>query len=158
MKSSIQTAAEAVLGLTALALLILLAYPRRDTPLPRPPAGDTDMALPSAAGVSSVTQAVPPETILALFEGARVTKPAGSAAPIVKAEPAHPPTDAPWLRYLGRSGFPDGTSWYFVKDTRSGRVIKAAFGAVSPGWSIVEDDTNRVVLKSGDDLYSVSKR
>lgn len=81
-----------------------------------------------------------------------------NAAPIAQGQPAKPPADAPWLRYLGRSGSPDGTSWCFVKDTRSGKVIKAAFGAASHGWSLVAEDANRVILKRGDDLYSVSKR
>jgi hypothetical protein len=158
MKSSIRTTAEAVLGLAALALFILLVLPRREQPLSRPPAGDTDTALPAAAGVPAHTQPVPPEAILPLLVGTPVRKPAGIAAPVVQGQPVQPPADAPWLRYLGRSGSPDGTSWCFVKDTRSGKVIKAAFGAASPGWSIVKDDANRVVLKSGDNLYSVSKR
>jgi hypothetical protein len=158
MKSSIRTTAEVVLGLAALALLILLLLPHRQLPLPRPPAGDADAALPAAAGVSAHAQAVPPEAILPLFVGTPARKPARIAAPVAQGLPAKPPADAPWLRYLGRSGSPDGTSWCFVKDTRSGKVIKAAFGAASQGWSIVEDDANRVILKSGDDLYSVSKR
>ena len=158
MKSSIRMAAEAILGLAALALLIILVLPPRQPSMPRPPAADVDLALPAAVGVSAHAQAVPPEAIIRLFVGTPVRKPAGFAAPIAKGPPAHPPADAPWLRYLGRSGSPDGRSWCFVKDTRSGKVIKAAFGAASPGWSIVEDDANRVVLKSGDDLYRVSKR
>jgi len=158
MKSSIRTAAEAVLGLAALALLILLVLPRRQLPLPRAPAGNTDTAPSAAAGISAPVQVIPPEAILPLLVGTPVKKPAGSAAPVAQGLPAKPPADAPWLRYLGRSGSPDGTSWCFVKDTRSGKVIKAAFGAALHGWSIVEDDANRVVLKSGDDFYSVSKR
>ena len=158
MKSSIRTAAEAILGLAALALFILLVLPPRQPPMPRPPAADADIALPAAPDVLAHTQSVPPEAILPLFVGTPARKPTGIAAPVVQGAPAHPPADAPWFRYLGRSGSPDGTSWCFVKDTRSGRVIKAAFGAASRGWSIVEDDANRVVLKSGDELYSVSKR
>ena len=158
MKSSIRTAAEAILGLAALALFILLVLPRRQLPLPRPPAGDTDIALPAAAGASDHAHAVPLEAILPLFIGTPKRKAAVIAAPVVQGPPVRPSTDASWLRYLGRSGSPDGTSCCFVKDTRSGKVIKATLGAASQGWSIVEDDANRVVLKSGDDLYSVSKR
>ena len=66
--------------------------------------------------------------------------------------------DAPWLRYIGRSSDPDGTAHVYVKDTRSGKVIRATRGVALDGWILVSEDPAGLTLRHGDDLYAVSKQ
>ena len=142
--------AESVLALAVIVLLALLIVPWKQQPLPRPPAAGSassvapPAALPAAAGPAS------PESILPIFIG----RPAASAS----APAAKPPVDAPWLLYLGHSSAPDGSVTWFVKDTRTGKVIRASKTEGADGWAVVEEKDTSLLLKKGSDLYTVVKR
>ena len=111
----------------------------------------------------SVGARTAPETILPLFVVKRPATPVPVAAPEPKPAPAPQPVPkvpsaAPWLRYMGRSTGPDGSASVYLKDTNSGKVVRAALGATVAGWTLISEDDAGLVLTFGEGLYSVSKR
>jgi len=52
----------------------------------------------------------------------------------------------------------EGKSYYFFKDTRSGRSISLSPGETVNGWSLVEIGDAKFILKNNEDLYTVNKR
>jgi len=107
--------------------------------------------------------ALAPEAILPLFVGKKTAKPAPAAVASPQPAPASQPAPkvpvaAPWLRYMGRSTGPDGSASVYVKDTKSGKVVRAALGVTVGGWTLVSEDDAGLVLTFGEDLYTVSKR
>jgi hypothetical protein len=154
MSPTMRRAADLALGAAAAAFLALLVAPWRQAPLP----GAVDGADPQpAARVSAQPESgtdVPPEAVLRLFTGGVPATTAASAPGL----PAAAPVAAPWLRYMGRSSDPDGTSHVYVKDTKSGKVIRATRGQVLNGWILVAEDAEGLTLRFGDDLYAVSTR
>jgi hypothetical protein len=100
---------------------------------------------------------IPPEDVEALFVG-RPPVAARAGAASAGAAVSADPVAANWLRYLGRSTAPDGTTQVFVKDTRSGAVISAARGRVVDGWTLVDEDGASVTLGRGNERYSVPRR
>jgi hypothetical protein len=152
MRLSVRRAVELALGTAAAALAVLLAVPWETASQPRiaaaaslPPTQQGDARpVPEAA--------VLPEAVVRLFTG--VPAAAAPAAP----PPSPRPIDAPWLRYVGRSSAPDGTTHVYVKDTKSERVIRATRGEVLDGWMLVAEDASSLTLRHGDELYAVAKR
>jgi hypothetical protein len=155
MRSTIQRVIEAALCAVILGLLILLAVPWH-----RQKSDDrsitTSVAHTASADAPGLSPSLLPiETVLLLFTDRRGTPaPRATAAPA----PAATPTDAPWLKYLGFASGADGTSWWYLKDSRTGKLIKVQKDKVTGGWSVIENSTDRLVVRNGDSLYSVSKR
>jgi len=153
MRLSMRRAVEMALGAAAAALAVLLAVPWDTASQPRiaaaasPPPTQQGDARPAPAAAGQ------PEAIVRLFTG-RVPATAASAAPL----PSSRAIDAPWLRYVGRSSTPDGTTQVYVKDTKSERVIRATRAEVLDGWMLVAEDASSLTLRHGDELYTVAKR
>jgi hypothetical protein len=81
------------------------------------------------------------------------------SAPAVAPAPPAPPQRADWLRVIG--GFDDerGGSWLFLKDDRSGRVLKLnRDGAPSDDGRILESRQDAWIVAIGDASYSVQRR
>ncbi len=153
MRLPMRRAAELALGAAAAALLVLLVVPWKAAPLPGA-AGSGSSPQPQPEIARQQTRiAVPPDTILRLFTGARPAAQA-RAAPSPEAKPV----DASWLRYMGRSSAPDGTTHVYVKDTKSGKVIRATRGEALDGWTLVSEDASGLMLQYGDELYAVSTK
>ncbi|OHD68456.1 MAG: hypothetical protein A2177_03495 [Spirochaetes bacterium RBG_13_68_11] len=148
-----QRVVDLALGAAAAALLVLLAVPWKAAPLPGATGnGPSPQPQPEAARHETRTT-VPPDAILRLFTGGGPAA-AARAAP----SPDAKPVDASWLRYMGRSSAPDGTTSVYVKDTKSGKVIRATRGEALDGWILVSEDASGLTLQHGDDLYAVSKK
>jgi hypothetical protein len=141
-------AAEIVLAAAAVVLLFVLILPWRSEPPPPVPQeawqAQGRVEKPDPAGSGST-----PATLLPLF--------VDRAAPRPAPRPAVPILDAPWLRYVGFADSGGGPAWY-LKDTRTGRVIGVTSRLSREGWCVVEYQNNRLVLRSGDSLYAVSTR
>jgi hypothetical protein len=105
---------------------------------PRPPA-----ALPESARATSL----PAEAAAALF-----VRPVPQRAP-ARASPGPPPpaaSPAPsWLKYVGYSSPAEGQRRYFIKDTRSGRLITLTPGERAGPWSLDEDRRDTLVVVTG---------
>jgi len=154
---------EPALGLAAAALLALLIVPWTEKPLPLVAAKARANVPARQAEALAGPRALAPDAILPLFVGRAVPKPAPVAPPAPQPAPvAQPapkvPAAAPWLRYMGRSTAPDGTSSVYLKDTRTGKVLRAAQGVALGGWTLVSEDDAGLVLANGEDLYAVNKR
>jgi hypothetical protein len=147
--------AELALGVTTVALLVLLMVPWKAATLPGITAGASSGTLPREAERYEPRNVVPPETILRLFTGGGPPAPAREA---LLPSPAAQPIDASWLRYMGRSSAQDGKTHVYVKDTISGKVIRATRAEALNGWILVSEDASGLLLQHGDDLYAVSKR
>ncbi len=160
MQSWIRRILEPLLAVAAAALLVILVVPWKETALPALGAKAAAASPPAHAPGPELARAVAPDAILPLFVGRQVQKPTPPPAPPApQAQPAPKrPVAATWLRYMGRSAAPDGTSSVYLKDTRSGKVLKAAQGVAMGGWLLLSEDEATLVLSYGEDLYSVSKR
>jgi hypothetical protein len=154
MKSSMQRAIEVLLGLIILGLLVLLVVPWHQQKMP-PRSATSCVPQPTAVDATGVSASVlPVDAVLTLF--ADRERPSPARAPV--APPAKTATEAAWLTYMGFASGADGASWSYVKDTRTGKVIRLSQGQCVAGWCIVENVDERLVIKNGEDLYSVSKR
>jgi hypothetical protein len=151
MRLPMRRVVELALGAAAAALLALLAVPWKPEPLPGAAGGGSSPPPPREAARREPGTAVPPETILRLFTG-------GGPEASAVSSPAAKPIDAFWLRYMGRSSAPDGTTYVYVKDTESGKVIRATRAEALDGWILVSEDESGLTLQHGDDRYAVSKR
>jgi hypothetical protein len=156
MRSSIQRIAETGLGLLIVCLLGLLLIPWRKTPMPTPTSKNNDQSIPAPRSPPSPSTDGDPETILRLFVG--TPAPRGPAPAASSPTPAKPATNAPWLRYVGYSSASDGTACLYLKDTKTGKMIKLVRGEALNGWSIIDDQGEMLMVKNGDDVYSVAKR
>ena len=152
MRLPMRRVVDLALGAAAAALLVFLAAPWKAAPLPGATgSGSPPQPQPEAARRETRTTVLP-DAILRLFTGGGPTTPITAAPP-----PALKPVEAAWLRYMGRSSAPDGTAHVYVKDTKSGKVIRATRGAALDGWILVSEDASGLTLRHGDDLYAVSK-
>lgn len=152
MRLPMRRVIDLALGAAAAALLVLLVAPWKAAPLPGATgSGSSPQPQPEAVRIDTRT-AVPPDTILRLFTGGGPATPAAGAP-----SPGAKPLDASWLRYMGRSSAPDGTTSVYVKDTISGKVIRATRGGALDGWILVSEDASGLTLRHGDDLYAVAK-
>jgi hypothetical protein len=154
MRPTMRRAVDLALGAAAAALLVLLVAPQREAPPAGAAGGEAPAPVARAGEPSESGTDVPPGAVLRLFTGG-VPVATVAAAP---GPPAAAPVEAPWLRYLGRSSDADGTAHVYVKDTKSGKVIRATRGEVLNGWIIVAEDSESLTLRCGDDLYTVGKR
>ncbi len=136
----------------ALALLALLVVPWRERAMPAAVSADPALSSVAAVVAPSSARTLSPEDVLRLFTG---KAPVGIAS---SGQQEKPPQDAPWLQYLGRSQSAEGVASVFLKDTRSGKLITAIQGSASAGWSIVQEQDGAVIVKNGDNLYSVKTR
>jgi hypothetical protein len=142
--------AEAALGLGIVVLLALLIAPWKQQALPRPPAAGGAPSAATPAGLPASASPTSPESILPIFIG----RPAASAS----APAAKPPVDATWLQFLGHSSAPDGSVTWYVKDTRTGKIIRASKTEGADGWTMVEEKDTSLLLKNAGVLYAVVKR
>jgi hypothetical protein len=157
MRLSIRTVIEPALALAAGALLALLVIPWKGAPLPPVASSPQPEMRQPPPELQTARRMVSPEAILPLFVGKQTPERVvnASSAP----QPAgKPPAAASWLRYMGRSSATDGKSYVYVKDSRSGKVIRASQTEALNGWTLVSEDDAGLVLKNGEDLYTVSKR
>ena len=152
MRLATRSIIEGFLGLAALALIAALVVPWKEPGLPGSIGPNPSLSPSTTSAPASAAVAAAPDDVLTIFIG----KPAVHAAPAPA--PAKPPIAATWLRYLGRSKSPEGVTWVFLKDTRTGKLIQASAGDSSDGWTIVQDQDGTLVLKNGVDVYSVVKR
>ena len=155
MRSTVRRTIDLSLGVAAAALLALLVAPWRVAPLPGGTGDGTPRPAARASELRASASDVPPETVLRLFSGgASLSAPAASSGRSAAAA-----VEAPWLRYMGRSSDPDGTTHVYVKDEKSGRVIRATRDRALNGWVLVEETEERLILANDDDeRYAVSKR
>jgi len=160
MKPWIKAAPEALLAAAATGLLVLAAVPSpREAAGPARPLG-ASRAQAAAKTADSPAELADPDAVVRLFymapppvEQAPV-EPAAAAAP--EPEPAKP-LEAPWLSYVGHFSGMDGKPFYYVKDSRSGRLIKVSRDDTSD-WILVEDAAERIVVRHGDGLYAVPRK
>jgi len=154
MRRTTALVAEIALALAAAALLVALAVPWPPVPDPVVVA-----VVPRVEATSSPAPGpraeIQPEDVEALFVG---RPPVAARAGAARVAASADPVTADWLRYLGRSRAPDGTTQVFVKDTRCGAVIAAVRGRVVDGWTLVDEDGASVTLGRGDERYAVSRR
>jgi len=145
-------AIEAALCVLILALAALLAIPwRAAEPGARPPvAGNAQPEADEEPGLSPASE--PVDAVATLF-GAGRTAPAVGSAPRGSA-----PIDAAWLKYLGFASGEEGASRFYLKDSRSGKLIRVSPGSAAGGWTLVESLPDRLIVKNSGSLYSVSKR
>jgi hypothetical protein len=153
MRRSKQRIVELALGTAAAALLVLLVAPWKAVPLPGDAGNGSSPQPQREAARHETATRVPPEAVLRLFTGGGPATPARTAT-----SAGAKPIDASWLRYMGRSSTPDGTTNVYVKDTQTGMVIRATRGAAHDGWVLVSEDAAGLTLRHGDDLYAVNKR
>jgi hypothetical protein len=154
MKASIQRAIEVFFGLIILSLLVLLVVPWHQEKMPSRSATPRVIQTQTPDAAGDPASVLPVDAVLTLFaDRARPAAVRTAAAP-----PAKTIAEAPWLKYMGFASGADGASWWYVKDTKTGKVIRLSQGQSVAGWTIVENGDERLVIKNGDDLYSVSKR
>jgi hypothetical protein len=152
MRLAMHRAAEAALGVAALALIAVLVAPLRAPALPDPSAAGRSPAKSAPAGAAAAAQPAVPEDILPLLVGRPAPKAAAPApAPV-------PPQPAAWMKYLGRSLAADGSTQVYLKDTKTGRLVTATRDAGAGGWVLVQEQADTVIVKNGDTVYSVGKR
>jgi hypothetical protein len=153
MKSTIRRSIEAVLSLACVALIVLLVVPwppYHSAPGPVPP---VDPYSPTQRATEAALKPLSAEIVLTLFmprAAARQVK--SSALPEQHAE------EVSWLRYLGFATSVNGTSRWYVKDTRTGRIITLSLGTQAGGWSLVDVAQERLIIRKGTDLYAVPRR
>ena len=154
MRSLVPRLAQVFLALAALCLGAVLIIPWRNEPRLSPPPG-TRSVLPLDAGQAGHSpEPASPETILSLFVKRSNSIPARTAP----APETRKPVDAPWLVFLGFYSGPSARPAYMLKDTRSGRVILASGDVSANGWSVIEIQEKRLVVRNGMDCYIVQKR
>ncbi len=153
MRRSAHRAIEALLCLAIVGLLVVEIVPWRRPSLPTRATRASPIASSPEDPPDHAASAAPVDTVLRLFTD-RVTVPARAPSlPQAKA-----PVDAPWLKYMGFASTAEGALSWYVKDTKTGRMIRVSQGQTVGGWTVVESATDRLVLKNGEELYSVSKR
>jgi hypothetical protein len=153
MRQSAHRAREAFLCLVILGLLVGEVVPWRQADLPLKASGRSSVPGTPVDPPGPDESALPIETVVTLFTDRVAAQPRTSPAPQAKT-----PQDAPWLKYMGFASTADGTSTWYVKDTKTGRMIRASQGQTMAGWAVVESTADRLILRNGDDLYSVNKR
>jgi hypothetical protein len=157
MQLSIRKVVEPALALAAAVLLALLVVPWEEPQLPSAAASRQSAKPKAQAELQAARYVASTDAVVTLFVGKQAPKAAAASA--TPTQPvAKPVSAAPWLRYMGRSSAADGKSYVYVKDTKSGKVIRAAQAEAVNGWTLVSEDDEGLVLKSGEDLYAVSKR
>jgi len=155
MRSTARRTIDLSLGVAAAALFALLVVPWRVAPLPDGDRGGTPQPAARASERPASASVVQPEAIVRLFTGS-ASAPAAAAA---RSRSATAAVEAPWLRYMGRSSDPDGTTHVYVKDAKSGRVIRATRDRALNGWVLVEETEERLLLENDDgERYEVSTR
>ena len=156
MRSSIHHLAEIALLAAILFMAAFVAAPWKEQPLP-----GADVGTPAAPSTAEGAQrdsrtVVAPELLVPLFLG---KEPSATTAVVRSPQASTPkPVDAAWLRYVGRSSADDGKSYVYVKDTRTGKVIRATRGEYVNGWILRTEDDSNLVLENADGRYLVSKR
>jgi hypothetical protein len=158
MRLSIQKASEASLALFALLLIAALIVPWRQSNPTEAPAKTASELSPNPAGTAAEPIRATPDTLFNLFAGKAAATPSAAVPKPAAVTATKKPVDAPWLRYIGNISGAEGKSYYFFKDTRSGRSVTLSAGETINGWSLVEIADNKFILKNNEDLYTVNKR
>jgi hypothetical protein len=161
MKPWIRALPEMLLVAAAACLLVLVVVPAPRTasaPERQRPSARSASAPPAAASSPLPAE---PDAIVSLFyrEPPRKT-PAPPGIP-AETEPSAPepvkPVEAPWLSYVGYFSGADGRPFFYVKDARSGRLIKIATGEASD-WTLVEAAEDRIVVRNEGTVYTVPRK
>ena len=150
-----QRGIEAALCLLIMGLLVVLVVPWRNQVAMEKPASEAPSQQEEITAPDLSLSLEPVDAVATLFVGRKAPVTAPVAAPAPKAVP---PTDEPWLKYLGFASGVDGASWWYIKDTKRGKLIRVSSEMSADGWKVVENQPERLVVRNGDSLYSVSKR
>lgn len=144
----------AALILVAVGLALALAIPWPPAGLPSVQGALRPAAPPSVAAQPERPPATDPARIAALLVGARSVQEIPVPLPSTPEQPAV----APWLRYVGSAAEADGSPVFYLKDARNGKVIRVGPGTAQAGWSLEDVTDERLVVRSGDETYWVSRR
>lgn len=159
MKRWIEALPEALLAAAAAGLLAMTVLPSRRAAVgPSAPRGASE-AVPAPAAASAPSAPADPDAVVALFYGAPavIQAPPQSVGEAKPEEAPVKPVEAPWLSYVGYFSGMDGKPFHYVKDSRSGRLIKVARDLASD-WILVEDAADRIVVRHGGDVYAVARK
>jgi hypothetical protein len=161
MKSSLLKAVEASLTLAAAGLLAALLAPwkapvdtlsRVGSPAPAPAAVVEGKAPLARAEPHVVLTLFVPRSLPHLEKSPPPREPAAVPVPEVKA------VEAPWLSYLGYASGATSELRYYLKDTRSGRLITVTRGREAGDWMLVEVQEKKLIVRNKQEVFSVSKR
>ena len=96
-----------------------------------------------------------PPVVLAAPAEPDVFPEAPAAEPVPEPVPEPPPAAATWLSFVGRFTGGDGATVYFLKDTRSGRVEKAAAASANAdeGWLVLAETDRSLLLEKDGKKY-----
>ena len=157
MRLSTPRISEIALAAAAVVLLAALILPWGSPPTAQAPAESAAVTSPAAAGAVTKPALAAPEALNSLFVVKRAAAPVASA-PKTPSTAARKTQEVPWLKFVGTISGAEGKSYYFFKDTRSGRSISLSPGETVNGWSLVEIGDAKFILKNNEDLYTVNKR
>ncbi len=128
---------------------------------PKPPSPPQPTDAPSLPAASpQKPKGVSPERLAALWGWKPpVGLPKEEPPPPPPPEPPLPPpvSDAPWLKLVGTLRVGEGQTSYYFKDTRSGRLIQAAFGIPIEGRTLVEKKDGYLILQENDAFYRIKE-
>lgn len=158
--------AEAALLLLVAGLAVALALPWPEKGSPSAHRVATAAASDAPGQNAARMDSADPEAVARLFGWTRpLPRPAVEPEPTPEvvelppvAETAAPPIVAEWLRYVGYSSDAEGASLYYLKDTRSGKLITATEGSVSAEWSLLQASEEQLVVRHDGTDYLVHRR
>jgi hypothetical protein len=161
MKRWISALPEVFLAASAVCLLALAVVPaRRTASAPRPERqAAVNAAMPAAT--PSAPAPADPDAIVSLFYR---EPPRGTQAPTVAPAEGKPAAAAPvkpmevaWLSYIGYFSGADGKPFFYIKDSRSGRLIRITTGEATD-WTLVEAAEDRIVVRHDGTVYAVARK
>ncbi|MFP4364413.1 MAG: hypothetical protein ACLFR1_11175 [Spirochaetia bacterium] len=65
--------------------------------------------------------------------------------------------DAGFLEYLGFSRGEEGDSYYFIKDSRTGRVMRIGLENMGSGWQVEETGDDYLILRNEEETWRVER-
>ena len=161
MKRWIRALPEVLLSAAAACLLVLVVGPAR-RPAAAPERRQEAAAYVAApAALPSAPVPAEPDAVVSLFYREPPRRAPAPPEPVVEAKPAAAepvkPVEVSWLSYVGYFSGEDGRPFFYIKDTRSGRLIKITTGETSD-WTLVEAAEGRIVVRHDGTVYSVARK
>ena len=142
---------EIVLLSIALALLALMLYPQRPSPLPA-----TRSRQPANAPLQVAAQGIP-DPLPSIKETAGLF--AAYRGPAVAAKkPSAPPEKAAWLHFVAYVVASNEKTVYFFKNDQTGRVLMLTYNQPHEGWSLTRIEGGAYTLEKDNHSYLVSEK